>query len=299
MIGIYALYWPDEEMVYVGQSTKIAARFYTHLYDMVNKRHSNYKIQKMYDIYGHPQTIVLEECLVSDLDCKEVSWILEFDSHNNGLNLTIGGNAPNGLDATTSKHSKFTILKIFSMLYKTTKTQADISRRLGVPKPTIAKLACGNSHLWLLEKYPQQYSKMIQSNASRSTVNRKGGLRGKVYPTIVGPDGVEYNITNVKGFCRNHPQLNVSGYTGLAQVMSGSKAQHMGFRLKNPTETTTTVSTYPTLLDPSGEKYENIVNVSHFCAKHPLLSGVDNASANLSRVLRGDQKIYLGFHLNL
>lgn len=299
MIGIYSLLWEDQDLIYIGQSTTIERRFYHHKYELEHGTHYNYKLQGAYNNHGLPTFNVLEECSIDQLDTLEIAYINEFGSLNNGLNLVEGGGGTlKGINAAGAKHSKITILRVFSLLYKSTKTQADISRITGVPKPTIAKLAIGNAHLWLLEEYPKQYKEMLHNNTLRTKTNRKGGLSGKVYPTLVYLDGSEHNITtNVVDFCRTSPILNGIGNAPLALVLQGKKLSYKGFKLKDPTTSTTQISTRPTLIGPEGESYEGIKVITKFCKEHPILSSIPKAADSIARVLRGDQKEFKGFHL--
>lgn len=228
MIGIYMMSFNNGDSVYIGQSATIDRRFKEHTRTMLNGTHDNYKVLQAYKKYGLPEFIVLSECSLAELDSLERSWIEEFDSINNGLNIS---DPFNGYRSLTARHSKRTILKIFSLLYRTTQTQMQISKRTGVPKPTIAKIACGNSHVWLLEQYPEQYAKMKDSNAVRLRNNRAGG-KFRTYPTLIDPDGKEWEVTNVAQFCRDHYLLK-EGDSGIGQLMLGIKKQYKGFRLKD------------------------------------------------------------------
>lgn len=299
MIGIYSLLWEDQNLIYIGQSTTIERRFYNHKYELEHGTHCNYKIQEAYSKYGLPTFNILEECNLDQLDTLEMYYINVFDSLNNGLNLVEGGGGSlKGVDAYSAKHSKITILRVFSLLYKSTKTQADVSRITGVPKPTIAKLAIGNSHLWLLEQYPIQYKAMLHNNTLRTKTNRKGGLSGKIYPTLIYQDGTEYNITtSIKDFCRNNPILQGVGNAPLGLVLQGKKLSYKGFKLKDPTTSTVQVSTRPTLIGPEGEGYSDIKIITKFCKDHPILSSIPKAADSIARVLRGDQKEFNGFHI--
>lgn len=228
MIGIYMLSFNSGDHVYIGQSSEISKRFKEHTRAMLNGTHDNYKVLRAYEKYGLPELIVLDECTLSELNTLERNWIEEFDSINNGLNIS---DPFNGYRALTAKHSKRTILKIFSLLYRTTYTQMQISKKTKVPKPTIAKIACGNSHIWLAEQYPEQYAKMKTNNTLRLKNNRAGG-KFRTYPTLIDPDGKEWEVTNVSQFCRDHYLLK-EGDSGIGQLMLGIKKQYKGFRLKD------------------------------------------------------------------
>lgn len=58
-IGIYSLYWEEQDLIYIGQSQNIERRFTEHLYKLKNNTHTNYKVQKAYITYGLPSTNIL------------------------------------------------------------------------------------------------------------------------------------------------------------------------------------------------------------------------------------------------
>jgi predicted GIY-YIG superfamily endonuclease len=299
MIGIYALTWEDQGLIYIGQTTK-TNRYQQHCYEMIKGIHTNHKIQNAYNNYGLPKLLVLEETEdISKLDSMEESWINEFNSVEDGLNIRYGG--PNGvgrgIQASGAKHSKRNILRVFSLLYRTTLPYLEISKKTGVPKPTIAKLAASNSHLWLLEQYPKQYSLMLERISERRIINKKGGYNNtRIYPTLLDPNGNELNISNLFQYCRDN-KLNKSSAGALSEVMRGIRKQHLGYTLKDISSTIEYVTNNYILVSPAGEKYTNLLNISKFCREQDTLNH-PTAAANLARVIRGEQNEYLGWTIN-
>lgn len=93
-IGIYALYWEEQDLIYIGQSQNIERRFSEHIYKLTNTKHTNYKVQNAYNLYGLPVLNILEQCEISELNTLEISYTKEFnglDKHR-GLCLIEAGN---------------------------------------------------------------------------------------------------------------------------------------------------------------------------------------------------------------
>lgn len=47
--GIYALYWWEQDLVYIGLSQNLSSRKLEHLNKLKNNRHTNYKVQNTYN----------------------------------------------------------------------------------------------------------------------------------------------------------------------------------------------------------------------------------------------------------
>lgn len=290
MIGIYALTWQQTDKVYIGQSIDILARFKQHCRSMQVTKLANYKVIDIYNKFGLPELVILEECKISDLDFLEVSWINEFNSIKQGLNIVEGGANNIGTNNFAAKYSQNSILKALSLLSNSSRTLLDISNRLNIQISTLSGIVNKNRHCWLEEKYPVQYAKMLL-NRSNLKVNAN-----TKYPPIIGPDNIVYNITNVKEFCREHPLLNEISRTHLNAVMCGKRKQHKGFKLLDP-NSFLSKATRPTLIDPDGVEFINIINITEFCEQHELLKGNINARKGLSRVFNKEREVYLGFKL--
>lgn len=66
-----------------------------------------------------------------------------------------------GWKNSNSKYSKFKILKIFSLLYKTKLTYPTIGKKYGVPRSTVEHIANGRTHKWLMLEYPEEFAKIF------------------------------------------------------------------------------------------------------------------------------------------
>jgi excinuclease UvrABC nuclease subunit len=50
--GIYALYWWEQDLVYVGLSRNLHRRRNQHMSSMVKNTHDNYKVQQAFNNFG-------------------------------------------------------------------------------------------------------------------------------------------------------------------------------------------------------------------------------------------------------
>lgn len=80
---------------YVGQTTNFVRRKNEHLSQLKNKTHINKKLQNAWNKYGENNFIVekiqYDNISKEELNNEEIKYIKQYDSYNNGYNLTIGG----------------------------------------------------------------------------------------------------------------------------------------------------------------------------------------------------------------
>lgn len=80
MLGIYKLFWEESGYFYIGQSINIENRFSRHKYLMTTNQNKSGFIQNVYNKYGLPKFIILEECAYDDLNKREQYYLdLYFD----------------------------------------------------------------------------------------------------------------------------------------------------------------------------------------------------------------------------
>lgn len=95
MCGIYIIKNKINNLVYIGQSVNILARWYAHIQAAKNSKNSshNTNIHKAMRTLGIKNFYyeVLEYCSYDMLSEREIFWIAKFDSFNNGYNMTPGG----------------------------------------------------------------------------------------------------------------------------------------------------------------------------------------------------------------
>jgi hypothetical protein len=160
--GVYSLYWPIADAVYIGVSSSIEDRWWAHINALKKQRHHNYKITELYDKYGEPEKYILEECERHELFQKEVSWSQEFD---NIVNLQeVGVEVGSGTKNPNSRYTPRKILRAFVYLYKYKFSQHKVAKLTSIPRGTLSHIVCGKAHLWLKDAYPEQHS-MLAINA--------------------------------------------------------------------------------------------------------------------------------------
>lgn len=229
-IGIYSLYWPHEDIIYIGQSSNIERRWLAHSRYFIRGEHANYKAQNAFNKYGQPQYSILEECSIELLLQREREWSQEFDNIINiqtpGVQVGLGLNNPN------SKHSKLRILRAFIYLYKYNYTAHKTSMLSKIPKGTIGHIQCGKAHLWLLSKYPEQYNIMLQN--AKNSDKRSSNFEKPI--TLKSVAGNTEKIVNLLKFAEENNVFKIktlSFYRGLQKLVSGNIPEYKGYTLLN------------------------------------------------------------------
>lgn len=220
-IGIYCLSFTNINEVYIGQSSNIERRYKTHIRDLKNNTHSNYKLQQKYSLYGKPEVQILEISTIENLTQKEIQWIYEFDSINSGLNISLPGSSPS---SGNSKYSKYQVLRVFRYSYLQSYinlTYSDIANLLNVSIDLIMSVRSGKTHTWLKEDFPFQYNKMKQLLGLR---NRK--ITGQEY-LVLSPSKIRYCFTNISSFAK---EQNLDR-RHLHKVIHGAAKSHKGWTL--------------------------------------------------------------------
>ena len=300
MIGIYALWWNVNDQVYVGQSIDCRSRYVEHVRLLKTGKHYNYKVQSQYDVHGIPMYLVLEETLKpSELDTLEKAWVSEFNATVLGLNISEGGNSGRGDKSSGAKYSRSTVLKAFSLLYRTTLTHAEIGKRVKMDSRAVGGISQGIYHINLSEEYPGRYEQMKNNRALSNKINTRKVDPTKTYPSVLDPTGKVCTIgVSVKDFCRKHPLLNIAGVSGMYGLLRGEKTSHLGFTLQDPKATTVTVALVrPSIVGPDGSIYTNIQSIAEFCRKTAILCESNSSANSISKLFRGACAQHKGFRL--
>lgn len=223
-IGIYILYWDELDVVYVGKSQRIEDRFKEHLRDLKNNSHHNYKVQNLYNTYGIPNHSVLEITNIEDLSYKEDLWIKEFDAINSGLNIIEAKNL--GTNSTGSIYTRHSILKAFSLLYRTLKPYKEVAKIAKISDRVCTHLVNSNEHMWLKEKYPEKYAIMKQ-NAAKRIENAKKSLNKYSGIKLISPEGDIITIDSVRNIAKKY-LLNQSS---LNDLVRGRQPSYKGWKV--------------------------------------------------------------------
>lgn len=96
MVGIYKITNTENGKCYIGQSRDIEARWQKHLSSY--KSSPDWELYRAFKKYGISKFTfeIVEECQIEELNEREVYWIAQYNSFNNGYNMTLGGEACNG-----------------------------------------------------------------------------------------------------------------------------------------------------------------------------------------------------------
>ena len=226
--GIYALYWEEQDLVYIGQSQGIESRYKEHLYKMKSNRHTNYKVQDSYNKYGEPELTILEKCIIEQLNELEIYYAKEFDSINKGLNIVEAGLVGWGVNSNASKYTKRQILKVFSLLYKTNLSVKTIANRCLVRNNLVQDICRGHNHKWLAEKYPDKY---ILATRPRTSMRFNRGVKA----VVIDPNGLELQVLSSR-CVYTHPLLKHKNYEStrpsINKLLDGRLKSYLGFTLK-------------------------------------------------------------------
>ena len=225
-------------MVYIGRSLNIEQRYRGHLSDLRSGKSSK-KLIEAYNKYGPPKLdIICEETDLEKQKLLEVEYIRDYNSYIEGLNSTLGGE--DILCGELNNACKYTNAQLGTVLQylanNPSMTLEEVSSITGVNKNTIAGVSAGTMHLWLKQEYSDLHSKMLGNKHIRrehSLANLTDEFRFKpllnVLPTLVSPDGIEYNIVgSISEFARNN-NLHLGN---LSSVINGRRKSHKGWKLK-------------------------------------------------------------------
>jgi hypothetical protein len=223
--GIYSLKFTNN-LVYIGQSIDIEARYKKHCRELKNGTHTNYKLQNAYINFGIPQLEILLECSKNELNANEIAAIEVYDTIDNGLNIAPGGGAASGLIGEKHPFSKYSNEQLISAvkyladnLNQSLKLSADI---LGIEYGTVRGLVRGDRHIWIKNIIPKEYNILMDFIGKRS-INTASN-KGKNY-TIISPKGIQYSVNNINEFARQH---NLSA-SNLQKVLVNKRKSHKGW----------------------------------------------------------------------
>lgn len=221
-IGIYKINFNNTDKVYIGQSRNLEKRRTTH-YSSLASGSSPKKLQNAYNTFGIHSIETLVECSIEELDKTEEEAIEIFNSIANGFN-SLPSNSPPILPGESNHNSteaNDTYRNILKLLIQSspTYTKREISEILDVSLYTVRHIAALESHIWLKEDMPEEYAALEDIKNNRYN-------RGTQYPRLVSPEGIEYEVTHVTNFSKQH---------GLSQpkvsdVLHGHRKTHKGWK---------------------------------------------------------------------
>lgn len=278
MAFIYKLSFPNDERVYIGQTTRsVEARLQEHHRKLKAGAHPNSKLQNHCSTYSIlPNIDIIAECSILELDTIELAYITKFNSYKNGFNATPGGTSGGkGENHPNSLYNIEDYSCVLLLLSSTNLTHREIFLETGVSVGVIEGISCGQTHTYLKEVYPTEYAKMTSKN-KKSKVEWKN---------IVDPSGIVHSVPCAESFAKSHKLDSAA----LKRVLHGTASHHLGWHLEgtNPIESKKEY----TIISPEGTLFK-VTNIKQFGDMY----GLNDAS--LGRLLKGLRKSdYKGWRL--
>ena len=124
---IYKIYNDVNDKVYIGQTSgTIEERFKQHLKKVNSDDRKTYPLYNAMRKYGIEHFFIEQIEETDDLNVREIYWIKQFDSYNNGYNATLGGDGWVRTD-----------YDLIVQLYQQGKSGIDIAKELNIDKATV------------------------------------------------------------------------------------------------------------------------------------------------------------------
>lgn len=204
---IYKLIFPNTTKVYIGQSYSPDQRLTRHRQKLRDGIHHSKKLQAEYPDCGIPELEILEKCLVSEADNKEIAWIKQFNSFYAGYNSSIGGSGTGiGLDSTNCKYLAEDYKAILTFLAYTDMTTKEIAEELNVGQSTVLNISSQSYHTYLKDTMPKEWQLMVSKQRHHPNWRK--------YPQVIDPEGNIYTVNSARAFSREH-KLDQSDFSKL------------------------------------------------------------------------------------
>lgn len=292
--GIYILYFPiDDNKYYIGQSIYLSSRFKRHLSQLKNNTHYNKLLQETYNALNIlPEYDIIEYVeKVSLLDDREIYWIKEFDSYNNGYNQTLGGHSAGyGEYGANSLYTKDTYIDIAKEL-ATNKPYRQIAKELNVSDRVVSSIGTGQAHRWLHEEIPDIYEIILSKIGQRSKSESDKDRQIRIFKELVYTNNRLIDIAKTENVHVSVVEKITYGTSCLfLKDMFPEEYNIMLDKNGNRRVLAARKDPYPNIKDPSGNIYK-IDNARAFCREHNL------SQSSISQLLLGRTKQYKGWTL--
>jgi predicted DNA-binding protein YlxM (UPF0122 family) len=229
-VGIYKLNFNGTDKIYIGQSNNIELRYNIHR-TTLNCGKGTKKLQEAYNSFGMPSIEILVKCCIEELDANEIEAIEIFDAVKNGFNTREVATHRSELYGDLTGNSKYTnaqVEEVFMYLVDNVLTHKEITEITNVSRGAVSDISSGSTHMWLAEVYPEKYKKLIAlkgSNRRRNKMTAKS--RNRPYPQVVSPQGIQYTVDSLRGFCREH-DLNHGSF---GEMLRGHRSSCSGWKI--------------------------------------------------------------------
>lgn len=287
---IYKMQFPDTS-IYIGKTTrKLLDREKEHLSALKSNRHHSIKAQLKYNTLGTPTFSEVETNIQNptELSLREKFWVAHYDSYNNGLNCTEGGELQ-GEHAPASKYSLDDYCAIVSFLALTDMNGKEIARELDINYNIINNINSGYTHQYLSDIMPEEYALMISKKHSRNRRVYSDETYYKVICLLAYTDTSFKQISIDTGMSLTNVGTLSSGdrHPNLAKqfpIEFNDMVAKKGHRTKSKAE-------HLPIISPEGVTFHEIPNIINFCEEFNL-----NYSS-LSKLRRGAAKSHKGWKL--
>lgn len=168
--------------------------------------------------------------IISKISCSTVhNWLLEIYP-NEYLKLKELHNTRNNKGELhyNAKYSNIKIEDIFlTIVNNPSFSMKEIAKDKDVTVCVVESIAKLQNHVWLKEKYPNEYSilESLYGNRRRGASIKNLGI---IYPKIISPEGTSFQIENVAQFARDN-NLDASC---VIKVLKGIRNQHKGWKIE-------------------------------------------------------------------
>jgi len=170
--GIYKISFKSCNKVYIGLTNNFKSRKNEHIRGLKNNKHFNTHLQRAFLKYGEEnfQIELIEECDELLLNEKEKKYIIEFDSFNNGYNLTTGGERFLFSEDVKKKISEKHKGKIVKESTKQKLREINLGKKMTIE--TKEKIKFANSNRILTEEQIKKMSDSASYKRSNDTKNK-------------------------------------------------------------------------------------------------------------------------------
>ena len=262
--GIYRIVCVKNGNYYYGSSDNLCERWMGHKNILKRNKHVNPRVQRTWNKYGE-DTFRFEH-----IEFVEPTKLLEIED--TYLKEHVGKpHCMNILDKATMPPSR-----------KDQKMSEDAKNRIS--ETMKQKFKNGYAHPMLGISQPKTHRDNIS----------QGHCKHNNWPIVISPDGKECKVSSLNSFCKTHGLT----YSVFNRLIHNKVRQHKGWHLKGTNLTLsqndykaqlTHPGVYPSVISPTGEVYNNIINLKGFCCIHQLHSG------HLRDVMVGKCQVHKGW----